>query len=108
MTKLIPKSVTIGSEAKHFALDDGVSNGSSISITFDVPKPDITTRKDLTQWILAEKEKLDLLVLSAEVLKGALSSDEYARRKTLIKANYDKALHRHSDDSIPIDKETDE
>lgn len=108
MTELIPKSVTISSEAKHFELDGGVSNGSSLSITFDVPKPDVTSRKDLTQWVLAEKEKLDLLVLSAEVLKGALSADEYARRKALIKSNYDRVLHRQSQDDIPVDKETDE
>jgi len=106
MTKLIPKSVTIGSEAKHFELDGGVSNGSSFSITFDIPED--TLRKELTQWILAEKEKLDLLVLSAEVLKGALSKENYAARKLLIKSNYDQALHRLSDDSIPIPTETDE
>jgi len=108
MTGLIPKSVTISSEAKHFQLDGGVSNGSLFSITFDVPKPDVTSRKELAQWILAEKEKLDLLVLSAEVLKGALSKDEYARRRKLIKSNYDRALHRRSEDEIAIEAETDE
>jgi len=107
MTKLIPKSVTIGSEAKHFELDGGVSNGSSFSITFDIPDI-IYERKELTLWMLAEKEKLDLLVLSAEVLKGALSKENYAARKLLIKSNYDQALHRLSDDNIPISTETDE
>jgi len=106
MTKLTPKSVTIGSEAKHFELDGGVSNGSSISITFDVPNT--TSRKELAKWILTEKEKLDLFVLSAEVLKGALSKEHYAARKLLIKSNYDRALHRQSEDSIPIVAETDE
>jgi len=101
MTKLTPRSVTIGSEAKNFALDDGVSNGSSISITFDIPRD--ADRHELAISILSEKEKLDLFVLSAEYLKGALSSDEYARRKALIKANYDRCLHRQSSDDSPLE-----
>jgi len=108
MTKLIPTKVTIGSEAKHFNLDDGVSNGSSVSMTFDIPEPSVTTRHDLNGWILAEKEKLDLFVLSAEVLKGALSKEDFARRRATIKANYDRVLHRLSEDDLPIASETDE
>ncbi|HEC60639.1 MAG TPA: hypothetical protein ENI27_00100 [bacterium] len=92
MTTLIPKKITLGSEAKHFALDEGVSNGSSVSMTFDVPKG--ISKHDLVQWMYLEKEKLDLFVLSAEFLKGAVSTAEYTARKATIQMNYDRVLHR--------------
>ena len=106
MNKPSPKKITLGSEAKHFQLDDGMSNGSSVSMTFDIP--DDLPNKDLVMWMYAEKEKLDLFVLSAEHLKGALGRDDYIRRKTQIKAAYDTLLHRRSDDEISVAAETDE
>ena len=106
MIKPTPKKVTLGSESKHFALDDGMSNGSSVSITFDIPKDMLN--KDLVTWMYSEKEKLDLFVLSAEVLKGSLTKIAYAARKKVIKENYDRLLHRQSEDDLPISTETDE
>jgi len=100
MSKLLPKQVTIGSEAKHFHLDEGVSNGSSMAMTFDIDfEGSELSRHDLNLLILTEKERLDLLVLSAEVLKGSLSPDEYKRRKAMIKKNYDRALHRPQEEN---------
>ncbi|HEC65657.1 MAG TPA: hypothetical protein ENI23_10195 [bacterium] len=106
MIKPTPKKVTLGSESKHFVLEDGVSNGSSVSVTFDIPKD--MPKKELVTWMYSEKERLDLFVLSAEVLKGALSKDLYAVRKAVIKENYDRLLHRQSEEDLPISTETDE
>ena len=106
MIKPTPKKMTLGSESKHFALDEGMSNGSSVSITFDIPKD--MPNKDLVTWMYSEKERLDLFVLSAEVLKGALSKNEYAVRKATIKTNYDRLLHRRSEEDLSVSNETDE
>jgi len=86
------QKITLGSESKHFDLDGGRSDGSSISVTFSIP-PEMSS-KDLARWTFEEKEKLDLFVLSAEYLKGSLKQPAYVARKASIKAQYDQLLHR--------------
>jgi len=92
MEKPTQQKITLGSESKHFDLDGGRSDGSSISVTFSVP-PSMSS-KDLAKWTFEEKEKLDLFVLSAEYLKGSLNQQAYVSRKAGIKAQYDQLLHR--------------
>lgn len=91
--KLKPRTVTLGSEAKFFGLDKGESNGSSASITFEIP--DGMTDADLKRAMLLEKERLDIFTLITERLKGSLSQELFEARRANIKNGYDKVLKRN-------------
>jgi hypothetical protein len=92
--KLIPKRVTVESSLKPFRSTDlgGASDGTSMSIEFEVP--DGMDGRELRKAILSEKEHLDLLVLASERMKGAVSHELYQSRKKMLKASYDTALGR--------------
>lgn len=90
--KLTPKTVQIGSELKFFGLDRGASDGSSVSITFDIPEG--VDDKEMRKLILTEKEKLDKLVLYCEQIKGSVDESVFKQRKAAITTAYDKLLGR--------------
>lgn len=93
---LAPRTVTIESNLKAFGLDKGISDGTTVSVTYDVP-PD-TTRPEFTRLVLEEKERLDKLALYMEHAKGSVENDFLSRRKAQIERGYDKLLKRTADD----------
>lgn len=90
--KLIAKQVTVGSEAKFFGLDRGASDGSSVSITFEIPEG--MDEKELKRAMLVEKERLDMFVLVAERIKESMPDNVFQQRKAALKSQYDKLLGR--------------
>ena len=90
--ELIPGKVQLTSSLKFFGLDAGSSDGTEISIEFDVPAG--MDRKTLRRAMLEEQERLDNLALYAQRLKGAVKDGLFHRRRAVIKENYDKLLGR--------------
>lgn len=92
----------VESSLKVFSLDRGSSDGSTISITFDVPPG--MQRNDLNRALLEEKEKLDMLVLHMERLKGTISPDFFGTRADQIKAAY-ATIPKREDPAVKKDNE---
>lgn len=88
--RLSPRSVTISSELKTFSKERGGTDGSFVSVSYDVPEG--TKHGDLAALTLREKRSLDLLVLHMERMKGVLSDEFYSARVDAIRKNYDNAL----------------
>ena len=88
MSVLVPTSITIESSGKFFGLEKGVSTGTLIATTFDVPEG--TTADELKVARLEEKERLDLLVLTMEVARGSMTVEEYKGRRSVVQENYAK------------------
>lgn len=84
--KLTPRSITISSELKFFGLDRGASEGTNLSVTFDIPEG--VEGQLLKQLMLREKKSLDLLALACEHIKGSIGAEGYANRKALIERGY--------------------
>lgn len=89
---LVPRQVTITSEAKFFSLDRGASDCSGLSITYDVPEG--ISRRGLEQMIWAEKERLDLMVLVSERVKESVDAESFKKRVERIKSEYGKLRER--------------
>lgn len=98
--KLIPRVVTLTSEVKFFGLEKGQSDGSQASVTFDIP-PEMAT-VDLRKAIFEEKERLDLLVLISERIKGSISKEFFTKRRSLIVSSYDKILNRNQAEETDV------
>lgn len=96
---LIPKQVTVTSEVKFFGLDRGASDGSGLTVTFDIP-PGIS-RKDLERMIWVEKERLDLQVLIAERVKESITEENFKHRVERMKATYAKLVGREVPAPVP-------
>lgn len=90
--RLIPRRVTVGTSFKSWGGEpsSGTSEGTDLSIEFDVP--DGIQGKELKLALLLEKMELDQLALVAERAKGTITNDFFARRRDLLKANYGKIL----------------
>jgi len=86
--KLKRTSVSLGSSLKFFSKERGVSSGSEITISYELP-PD-TSDLDFNLILTREKERLDLLVLGAEFVRSSISQDDFATRKLAIKRTYEK------------------
>lgn len=85
---LIPKQVTVSSEAKFFGLDRGASDSSGLSVTYDIPEG--LSKKELEQLIWSEKERLDLMVLVSERVKESITEAAFAGRVARMKVQYAK------------------
>jgi len=83
-----PTKITIGAEFKNFGLENGKSIASSASIEFSIPEG--MQREELLKRSLEEREKLELMLLLAQVVKGAITNDFYKETKASIKAGYEK------------------
>lgn len=92
-TTLKPVRVTLESSLKLFGLQQGSSEGSLIQMTFEIPEG-FENNGQLLRLMLREKEKLDLFCLSAERLRGTLTSEEYQRRRALILQSYASVLDK--------------
>lgn len=96
MSRLQPKSITLESSLKFFGLDSGRSDGSSTSITFEIP-PDMSSG-EFRKALLEEKEQLDLLVATMELAKGTFARSKYENYKSGLRATYDKLLKRNGNE----------
>lgn len=80
---LVPKSVTINSSFKAYGFRDGLSGGTDISVTFDVPEH--WTMAEVRKEIIRQKFSLDTMAMRAELGKGlmplSLFEELYARAK---------------------------
>lgn len=74
MSKLVPKQVTITSVFKAYGFRDGLSSGSEISMTYEIPDG----MPDLAKEIKMKKLVLDSLVLRAEWVRGSIPEEVYA------------------------------
>lgn len=92
MSKLKPREITVGSEAKFFGFDKGMSSGSQLSVLFVIPED--MTSGELNRAVLEEKEQLDIKLLVMELGKGAIDNNQYDVFKGRIKAYYDRILKR--------------
>lgn len=92
---LTPTQITLNSGLKNFGLDKGASEASEASVTFTVNPPEGgVNRVDLKKAMLLEQQRLDLFVLAAQRLKGAINDDAYRHHREIIKSNYELALGR--------------
>lgn len=91
---LVPRSVTLGAELKFFSLEKGATDGTQLSVTFDVP-PDVTLH-DFKIMCHEQQRDLALYVLTSERLKGSLTSELYATRKNTIVKNYEKITEQEA------------
>lgn len=96
MSKLKPKEITVESSVKFFELDRGMSSGSMLSITYEIPEG--MDQEQLKIARLKEKERLDLTLLSMEVARGGMSVENFISRKNAVKKNYNKLLKRETDE----------
>lgn len=80
---LVPRTVTISSSFKAFGFREGLSGGTDVSVTLDVP-PGFTIA-DLQKEIVRQKFMLDTMAMRAELGKGMLPlelfEDLYKRAK---------------------------
>lgn len=93
--KLVPKRVTIESTFKPYGdtPGGGLSSGSTIGVECEVPG-DIVGG-EFKRVVFVCKEQLDLMVLTAEYAKGAMTQARYQSYKGILKKNYDKLLGRN-------------
>lgn len=72
---LVPKSVTVTSQFKAFGFREGLSSGSELSVTYEVPDgmSDIELRKEMVK----KKFVLESMVLRAELGKGMIPVELY-------------------------------
>lgn len=75
----------------------GLSSGTTIGVECDVD-PNIPTA-EFKRAVYLAKEQLDLMALTAELAKGALSQSRFQFHKDAIKKYYDKILGRVSEPS---------
>lgn len=67
---LVPKSVTVNSSFKAYGFRDGLSGGSDISVTFDIPEG--YSMADVRKEIIRQKFNLDVLAMRSELGKGLM------------------------------------
>ena len=85
---LRPIKVGISAEFKYFGLDTGKSISSAATMEFSVDEG--MERDELLKRMLEEREKLELQLLLASVVKGAISHEYYKETKATIKTGYEK------------------
>lgn len=88
MGKLKATEVWVESSFKAFGLDRGKSSGSTVSVKFAIPSD--VEGLELRLQVLEEKKRLDLLVLSMEMLRGGISNKDYQETKSAVTATYEK------------------
>lgn len=86
--------VTLSSELKFFGLDRGATDGSAVTIEFEISGGYELEWPGVKKELLEEKEKLDLMVLGMEYAKGSCTHATFSDRKARIKKAYDLALKR--------------
>jgi len=91
-SRLVPRTITVESNLKLFGLEQGRSEGSSVSIAFEVPED--MDEKELQRSMYLEKEGLDQAVLVMERVKGSLNDGMHKQSRDRIKLAYDKILKR--------------
>jgi len=91
-SQLVPRKVVLGSSIKFFGLDIGRSDGTEISVEFEVP--DGIDGKELKKAMLLEKENLDNLVLIMENAKGTMKESFWKTSRQRLKDAYDSMLGR--------------
>jgi len=92
--QLIPRSVTVESNLKLFELQNGMSSGTTLAMTFDVPQG--MDRPMLRQRMLEEKEILNRLAGVMEVASGAFERSRFEAWRNRMTALFDKILKRSS------------
>jgi len=97
MSRLQPREITVGSEAKFFGFDKGMSSGSQLSVLFVIPED--MHPAELNRAVMEEKEQLDIKLLVMELGKGAIDNTQYMVFKNRIKSYYDKVLKRVPNDT---------
>lgn len=97
MSYLQPTRITIESTLKIFSLDKGASDGSTLTIEFNLPEGALSADLSVKRAILEEKEVIDLLVLTMEKAKGVMSDALFLARKAMLKKSYDALLRRSPD-----------
>lgn len=96
--KLVPRTFTVESTFKPYGESPlgNMSSGSTFGMSLDLGSIDPVTVSwaDLKRELLEVKEQMDLLALTAEYAKGALTTQRYQAYKDRIKLFYDKMLKR--------------
>jgi len=95
-SQLVPRKVTIESSIKFFGLDIGRSEGSTVSVEFDLPEG--MDSKEFRRAYFTEKEQLDLTTLAMEKARGSVKDSAYVNSRQRIKQSYDKILGRSTAD----------
>jgi hypothetical protein len=70
---LIPKQVTVSSSFKAFGFREGLSTGSDISVTFDIPSG--YSGSAVRAEIAKQKFALDSMVIAMEAAKGTIPKE---------------------------------
>ena len=91
MAGLVIKEVTINSSLKAFGFRDGISSGSEISITLDVPSD--MTELELKKEIVRKKFTLDTMVARSEMGKGMIPKESYTEICTRAKKTSEEIIH---------------
>jgi len=95
-SQLVPRKVTIESSIKFFGLDIGRSEGSTLSVEFDIPEG--MDPKEFKRAYFTEKEQLDLAALAMEKARGSVKDSAYTNSRQRIKQSYDRILGRGTAD----------
>lgn len=90
MENLTPSEVIVESNYKAFTLNSGRSSGSGFTVKYKVP--DGMGEKELRFAMLKAKQSLDLLCLTAEMLRGAVPVATFTQEKDSIKKAYARVL----------------
>lgn len=87
--KLIPRSVTVGAAIKSFGLMDGVSAGSDMSMTLDIPEGMSAT--ELEAELVRVETFIQHRVLEVEAAKGIFPQHILTAVRTRILERLEKA-----------------
>jgi hypothetical protein len=82
----------IQTEAKFFGLERGSSDGTVISMTYDVDSAALGDRNGFRIELFREKLSLDLMALAMERMKGSVPEAMYNARVSAVRSAYDRAL----------------
>ena len=90
--ELVPKTVTVNGSFKAYGLVDGISSGSDVGVTLDVPEG--LTRKELDQKVLEWELWANRHALAAEMLKGFVSKETGQVFMQKLVGNFEKGLEK--------------
>jgi hypothetical protein len=94
--QLVPRTVTVESNLKLFELQNGMSSGTTLAMTFDIPEG--MDRAMLRQRMLEEKEVLNRLAGVMEVASGAFERTRFESWRKRMTKLFDQILKRSSND----------
>lgn len=95
---LVPKRITLRSEAKFFYLERGSSEGTAVEVEFDVPEALRGNLPEFRREIFREKRRLDLMALNMEYMRGSCPTAVFTDRQKFLQNSYAKALNETHDD----------